>query len=183
MADVLHAYCDGGVIGPNPSRMGVTWAYCWVGAGDVRLSAASGVVEPADFGMEKLTNNHSELYAAVRCLEALGPDWRGTLHTDSLVTLNRLVRRQPGFENCPQWLINRTLAVRRHRKWDVLLVAGHPTKDEIRTGFARRNGLPVSQWNVLCDKLCTAAAGRFKVGIAGGSGVGGKATVWYDGRR
>ena len=63
-------FCDGGVIGPNPSPIGGTWAWCWV-HDDVMIKHEYGVVEPCDLGLTKITNNHTELLAAVRALESL----------------------------------------------------------------------------------------------------------------
>jgi len=149
-------YADGGVVGRNPSSLGGTWAWVLVRGGEV-VRQASGAVTPGDVDVTAVTNNQSELLAAVRALEAMPPGWAGVLRTDSKVTLHRLTHSEK-FNGVPQWLRLRALAVRRGRRWRVELVGGHPTRAELAAGRLRKNGLPCCRWNVLVDALCGAAA-------------------------
>ena len=128
------------------------------------LRCNSGIILPEEAGTKAVTNNVTELLAAAKALTAMGPLWTGILHTDSFVTLRRLLGGSK-FSGVPQWLRLLALGLRRNegkaRKWDVSLVAGHPTKKELAAGRRERNGLPVSKWNVWCDKKCQEEARRF----------------------
>lgn len=170
-----HLYCDGGVIGRNPSAHGGTWAWCEIAERSkdwVLFDHDSGVVCPSDpsslspgttvswWPPKPITNNVTELWAAVHALTAAGRGWDGVLHTDSKVTMLRLTTGT-GFGGVPQWLRLLTLGLRRGRRWKVELVGGHPTKDELLAGTLRRNGLPASKWNVWCDERCNQLAKEF----------------------
>ena len=95
-------FTDGGVIGPNPTKLGGTWCWCWVTSG-VILKHESGVVTPGDMGTEVVTNNVTELYAALRALESVPNNWHGTLISDSMVTLHRL-RHSNRWKGVPDWM-------------------------------------------------------------------------------
>ena len=128
-------YVDGGVIQSNPSRLGGAWAWCLVDR-DRIVRRDSGIIEPGDMGVALVTNNQTELLAAVRGLEAMSSDWAGTLYTDSKVTLARLQGGER-FNGVPNWLRIRTLELRRKRRWVVALVAGRRTqqpRDRMRLG-------------------------------------------------
>jgi ribonuclease HI len=153
-------YTDGGVIGPNPSKLGITWAWCQV-RGDSLLRSGSGIIEPADLEMETCSNNVAELMGALRGLLSVPVGWDGILYTDSKVTLHRITDSF-SFKGVPQGIINQVLKIRRGRKYKVVLLAGHPTRAEMKSGCAVRNGLPVSKWNVWCDKECCRLATEFK---------------------
>ncbi len=159
MTNNEELWCDGGVILVNPSPNGGTWAWVFLRNGQ-RAQHGSGLILPELFGIPKITNNLSELYAAVRALEFAGAGWPGTLWTDSLITLRRLTTSSR-FRGIPQWLRLRVLDLRRGRKYDVQLCGGHPTKKDLRHGMLARNGLPCSQWNDWCDRECTRLAGEF----------------------
>lgn len=155
-----HAiYCDGGVCGKNPSKIGGTWAWCWVNEDDCLIGHDSGFVTPGMMKTKSVTNNQTELLAAVTALASVGlfKGWSGTLYTDSLVTLYR-VTDGVSFNAVPGWLEERARLIREGRKYRVKLVAGHPTRKELLSGVRLRNGLPVSHWNAFCDKLCREAA-------------------------
>lgn len=151
-------YCDGGVIGPNPSRLGGTWAWCLVAGEDI-IRHGSGVLTPEDWG-GPVTNNATEAVAALMALESMPPGWKGVLHTDSLVTLRRLQTHPP--RKLEPIIRNRVLALRRRGGWGVALVAGHPTRLELKNGRRERNGLPTSKWNCWCDEECTRLTRLFK---------------------
>lgn len=156
-----EVYCDAGVIGPNPSTKGGTWAWCWVKDKQI-VRTASGVITPEDVQMLIVTNNVSELFAAIRALESVPPTWWGVLHTDSLVTLRRITTGQK-FNGVPPWMIKRSLTVRdTHRNYFVQLVGGHPTTQELLLGKRVRNGLKVSKFNVWCDEECGRLARHFR---------------------
>lgn len=154
-------YADGGLIGPlNPSPLGGTWAWCWVAGGRI-VRRASGVIWPdpnvlllsKKASLKGVSNNISELVAAVRAIESLPDGWVGPLWTDSHVTACRL-RGSDKFTMVPRWLIDRTVAARRTFGGRVCTLAGHPTEDDLLRGRAKRNGLPVSPYNVWCDDAC-----------------------------
>ena len=153
-------FVDGGVIKQNPSPFGGTWAWCLVEDGE-KVEGRSGVILPEDLGTKKkvVTNNQTELLAAVQGLSALPLTWAGTLFTDSKVTLHRLLG-SPSFNGIPQWLVRKTLELRRNRKWTATLVKGHPTRIEAENGRTKRGTL-VSPWNKWCDDECKRLAKNF----------------------
>lgn len=160
MTEPEFVYCDGGLIGPNPSPVGGTWAWVWVHGG-IQGRSASGIITPSDFEMPTISNNHTELLAAVRALESTPKGWTGTLCSDSQVTLHRLSQGTT-FNNVPRWLVDRTLQATRSRRCKVKLMAGHPTKIELQQGFRERNQLPTSKWNCWCDIECRRLAAKFR---------------------
>ena len=152
-------YVDGGVCGRNPSKIGGTWA--WILVEDaILVKQASGIVTPEDIGVAAVTNNQTELLAAVRALDAAGKEWQGILWTDSQVTKYRL-EDSKSFEGVPSWLRLWTLAIRRQpRRYRIKLLGGHPSLQELEQG-CRRDGTPVSKWNVFCDEECQRLAKSF----------------------
>lgn len=163
-------YCDGGVVGPNPSKVGGTWCWCWVEYGKI-LKYASGIVTPEDLGMDYITNNITELYAALRGLESVPHDWGGVLFSDSKCTLLRITTCRK-WRGVPGWLRDRVRKRREGRKYATGLLCGHPTRAELASGFGRR-GYPVSKFNVFCDKECNRLKRVFTDGsLRGGEGRG-----------
>jgi hypothetical protein len=174
------AYCDGGVISSNPSRIGGTYAAVFVSKSGEQMSSVSGTVTPAQAGLPAITNNYTELLAAVVAMELLPANWTGTLYTDSNVTRLRIVNAKPSMTGIPNDLQER-LAHAKSRiggAWSpgqdrngatggmcVVLLKGHPTKADLAAGEGARGegkqSLPVSKWNVLCDKLCGEEAAKF----------------------
>ena len=156
-------YCDGGVIGPNPSLLGGTWCYCWVSNGEI-LRHRSGVVTPEDLGIPHVSNNITELYAALKALESVPHDWGGVLFTDNIVTLHRFTMSKK-WNGVPDWLRRRVRDRRAGRRYDVGLLCGHPNRAELAAGIGKR-GYPVSKFNVFCDKECTRLARAYKQSLA-----------------
>ncbi len=157
MSKVIAIYCDGGLIGSNPSTIGGTWAWCHVDKHGKRIAKKSGVLLPQP-GFT-CSNNDTELEAALRGLEALtGPVKVLTLFTDSWVTICRLVNNGSGLVNEIQERIRKAKA---HWPLELVLLGGHPTKKELKVG-RRKDGKPVSVHNVWCDKACTRRADEYK---------------------
>lgn len=153
---VAALYADGSTAGANPSRVGGTWCWCWVDERGRRLRTESGAVRPRDIGLEKVTNNFTELLAVVRGLESLPDSWCGVVYTDSSVTAGRVKpqRKTPSLNGIPEDLRDRLRAVKaRMGRYKVVLLAGHPTAGELRLG-RNRKGVPVSEHNVHCDDVC-----------------------------
>lgn len=158
---IPHAiYTDGGVIGPNPSELGGTWAYCWVNKNDKRIHTASGIVTPEMVGVDKITNNLTELWAAMEALQSLPEMWRGTIYTDSKITLHRITNSK-SFKGIPNTMRLKIFDLRRDHKYKVVLIGGHPTKKQLIAGISKR-GYPVSKHNVWCDERCNRLAWKFK---------------------
>ena len=162
---VSELFADGGVLVKNPSLYGGTWA--WVLVEDKKIvRSGSGLIYPQDYVLKAISNNFTELLACVEGLEAMAKDWRGTLWTDSLVTVKRLRNGFSESHTVPQDLINRTRNALVRLKWSdiwmtptkekkirIMHLMGHPTKVELKSGRSK-GGLPVSKWNVLVDKTC-----------------------------
>lgn len=153
-------YTDGGVIGPNPSSLGGTWCWCLVNREDEMMTSSMGIVEPADIGLPQVTNNLTELYAALRALKSVPKDWSGTVYTDSKITMHRLLN-SISFNGIPEWLSEDVMEIRRFGKYRVVLLGGHPTKAELERG-RRKDGALVSIHNVFCDLACQRLAKQFK---------------------
>lgn len=153
-----HLYTDGGCIQKNPSPYGGTWAWCLVEenhSGGRLITHQSGTVLPGWYGCPVLTNNQTELLAAVMGLEAVKDSV--ILCTDSLITKCRIKHGNPSWKGVPKELVERARAV-RHLAAAVELLAGHPTKKQLLNGS--KNGVRVSRWNRYCDELCKAEAAR-----------------------
>lgn len=163
MATIVSLYTDGGCITRNPSPIGGTWAFRGVYANGYCALSDSGVITPEECGMTTVSNNVSELAAAVFALEAMPEGWKETLFTDSEVTLLRVrqTKRQAKLNGVPESLRS-LLAEQKARlgKYEVVLVAGHPSKLELFRGVSK-SGLPVSLENVRVDAECRRQAERY----------------------
>lgn len=159
MTRAVSLYCDGGVIGRNPSRDGCTWAWVRVCADGVVRARDSGIITPAMAGLPTLENNLAETAALLFGLETLPAGWRGTAYTDNLNALRRLTTGHK-FKGVPPDMVRRVMELRKGRKWSVQLLKGHPTKADLLRGFTSK-GVPVSRFNVLVDKMCCEEARRF----------------------
>jgi len=170
-AIIERVYADGGVCLKNPSPIGGSWAWLQV-AHDEVLREASGHVTPGQAGFPggTVSNNFTELLAAVLALEALPDGWCGTLYTDSQVTLYRLTGSRK-FGGIPEPLRRRCQAqLARVGFVRVVLLGGHPSRKDLAAGY-RRDGLPVSKFNVRADELCGLRARELAASLqpAGGA--------------
>lgn len=149
-----EVYADGGVVMVNPSPHGGTWAWCHV-AGERAVAEGSGAFPPSAYGMATVSNNLTEFAALLFCLEALPDGWAGRVFTDSGVTLMRFQAPDAVKMNgIPDDLVARLRAVRgRLGELAFVLLGGHPTRKELAAG-RRKDGKPVSRWNVWCDHQC-----------------------------
>jgi ribonuclease HI len=156
-----RAYCDGGILGRNPSKEGGTWALFLISKDDQTvLCKASGIVRPAELEMVDIENNVTELIAAVEALERLPDGWRGVLFSDSQNTIRRLTGRNPSFGGVPAGLyIRASVQRKRFPNLRAVLLDGHPNADQLIAGIGKR-GYPVSRWNYLCDQECQILAGK-----------------------
>jgi len=159
-AMIPHAlYTDGGVIGRNPSTIGGTWAYRILTADGQVIEQASGAIIPAEADVDVITNNLTELYAALHGLEKLPANFTGAIYSDSQITLGRLFWSWR-WTNIPPWMHNKYRALRKRiTTWEQItpvLLAGHPTRAELAAGIGHSN-LPVSMHNLWCDQACQQA--------------------------
>ena len=104
MKDVVSIFVDGGVIGMNPSGEGGTWAFILLDKNEYPVLRGSGVVTPGGVNPPTITNNLTELTAAVMALELMDDGWAGVLHTDSNVTRCRLVSKTAAMNGIPEAL-------------------------------------------------------------------------------
>jgi ribonuclease HI len=161
-------YVDGGCILANPSTIGATWAARYIVRatdqspedGDVIFEIAG--VRGCTPRFPSVTNNVAELIAAVEGIERLAVGWRGTIYSDSAVTLGRLSSGY-ALRSVPAWLSKRCRAALRridipNVQW--VLLAGHPTADELAKGRARHGGR-VSQHNKWCDRAARKAGAAY----------------------
>lgn len=159
---LVAVYADGGVIKTNPSMIGGTYAWCHVDDIGLHVREAGGVLKYGDVldtssGTPlKITNNHSEFYALLLCLEQLRKGWSGQVVSDSEVTLGRFFWgwTRSGIPN--DWCQRADAVVARLSKLTPIHVAGHPSKSELRLNRSKK-GKPVSIHNVWCDRRCKEA--------------------------
>jgi ribonuclease HI len=157
---VAAAYCDGGLISRNPSKLGGTFAWRLVGPIGTGLYHGSGVITPAEIGAEVVTNNISEFYALIQCLRALPDGWSGPVHTDSLVTIRRVWEAEEANEAIPcGWLTLACDELRRLGEVVPVHLKGHPNAEALALG--KYCGKPVSVHNKWCDQRCREEAERF----------------------
>jgi ribonuclease HI len=102
----INIYVDGGVIGPNPSPKGGTFAYIFIEGKEKRMLSGSGIVTPSEMGLDSITNNLTELLAAVNALEHFDK-WNEksdyskiVLLTDSRITKYRMMDVPPAKSLC-----------------------------------------------------------------------------------
>jgi ribonuclease HI len=160
---VQHLYSDGGCINKNPSSIGGMWAWCLVENGR-RVKHKSGLIETSP-SLPLVTNNLTELLAAVLALEEMPNEWAGTIWTDSKVTLYRISKyrkkKRASFKGVPEWLKNRVDVLhKRLGAYSTCLVAGHPSIVDLERGT--RKGVPCSIHNVFCDNLCRDEAVKWR---------------------
>lgn len=166
---ISKAFCDGGVVLRNPSLLGGTWA-CVVSFDSGRDHERSGVVLPEDYQVESITNNFTELLAAIKALElvlafygeAESPLRPLTLFTDSQVTQRRLLNPKAKFAGIPPKMRKRvhSLVGELHGRLQVELLDGHPTKLHLLRGTGKR-GHPVHHLQARCDELCGIESKNF----------------------
>lgn len=155
-------FTDGGCAVRNPSPYGGSWAWCLVEDGQVEASSSGVILSTSD---ELITNNLAEYTAAVHGLEALPAGWSGYLCADSQVTLGRLFWgwKTNGLSAA---LVERAgKALRRLGEVTPMLLQGHPTTADLRSGTGAKRRLPVSKWNVYVDRLCQEKAASLTQGV------------------
>jgi ribonuclease HI len=155
MTEIIACYSDGGVIATNPSPIGGSWAWCHIGAGDVVVAQASGIL-PAAPGAP-VSNNVAELTAALRALAALPPGWAGPFYSDSQVTIGRIFWGWAWRGLPASWIGRKDAILARLGPITPVLLQGHPTQADLARGIGAKRGYPVSRHNVMCDRLCTEA--------------------------
>ncbi|MCL5265164.1 MAG: hypothetical protein M1343_08245 [Chloroflexi bacterium] len=149
-------YSDGGVILHNPSNIGGTYAWCHVEDDQIVDHGSSIILATLDM---QITNNVAEYVAAVSALESVPNNWSGYLCSDSQVTLGRLFQgwKLDGIPS--EWARRATDALFRLGDVRGILLQGHPNKADLLRGVGAKRNLPVSKWNVHCDRECQRQAG------------------------
>lgn len=155
---MIDAYADGSTIGPNPSTIGGSYAWCHVVNGE-RVLEGQGVIPAGWLGMKTISNNVAELVAAVEALEWLERRQQCVLWSDSRVTLTRL-NHSDCWSGIPDELRWRALEM-RERVFRIKLLAGHPTRRQLATGKGRK-GRPVSIHNVWCDRVASETGEAYR---------------------
>ena len=130
---IVALYADGGVILKNPSTIGGTWAFCAVDAEGNRVIERGGVAPATDGRL--ITNNHMEQIAITLALEAMPDGWEGTVYSDSMIALGRVFKGWR-LKNLPSNVAKRSAAaVARLGKIETVLLQGHPTKADLKSGI------------------------------------------------
>ena len=168
-ADILEAvrrcegewlWTDGGLLTPNPSPVGGTWAFLRVRDGfHVPGGCARGILL-AELDAP-VSGNTMEMLAVVEGLESLPDGWEGTVASDSMVTLRRMLAPLSPWSGCPEILRERYHAQRRRLgALRGVLVAGHPSRAALEAGVGK-DGVAVSRFNVWCDAACNRSKAEF----------------------
>jgi ribonuclease HI len=161
MSKPFDLYCDGGVIGSNPSGIGGTYAWLMVGEDGQTRGKANVLTVEKNGG--PVTNNQTEMLALLRGLEHCPDDWVGCVYSDSAVTLGRIFLGWK-WNNIPQFMHLLFQEQRRRlESWGRIThvqLDGHPTKAQLVSGVGKR-GNPVSEHNVWCDHACTDAGAAY----------------------
>lgn len=156
-------YCDGGVIGHNPSKIGGTWAFHIVYGEFSKEAGVSGVITPEQAGLPAITNNLTEMLALLKGIECLPADWQGTIYSDSMITLGRAFEGWK-WNGIPLWMHKiYQEQTKRLIHWSEIkhvLLQGHPTQAELLSGVGNK-GYPVSIHNKWCDQACNQRAKEF----------------------
>lgn len=169
---ILEIYADGGVEGSSRSSVCGAWAFCFVNEAGNRVFELGGIATPTSMGLPDVTNNQTEMLAAINALKAVPRPWAGVLRSDSNITLGRLFagwhKGDSGWcremaddsywelNGLPGWVI---VEIQALRPWILAsgirgeLLDGHPTSAQLATGIGKR-GSPVSKHNVWCDQEC-----------------------------
>lgn len=157
-------FCDGGVIRKNPSTIGGTWAFRLLEDGEV-IREHAAIVIPAHICLDTVSNNLAEMLALINGMEELPRYWKGTIYSDSMVTLGRAFQGWK-WNGIPDAIRERfRLARLRLVYWGTeeisyVLLAGHPTRAQLAAGTGH-SGLPVNIHNVWCDKACNMLSEQF----------------------
>jgi|SRR5882672_3854897 len=172
--DVKEVFADGGCITPNPSSVGVSFA--WVATnGEFPIAWSSGIIRTdvecerfnhmEDYphshfvlnGREAHTNNVSEYFALLAAVASLPKDFSGKIYSDSSVTLGRFFSGWKHSNIPVSWeKLMRSYTAKLSGVTPVLL-GGHPYDSDFYRGYGDRK-LPVHIMNVLCDALCGRAS-------------------------
>lgn len=168
---ITAVYTDGGIIGPNPSRIGGAWAFvAIVDAEDGVVYERSGVIKPPDVwghvaprqaALSTIENNIAETIAILLALEALPEGWRGTFYGDNLNSIRRAREPRECKDAVPRFLRDRLVIAAETRHVEFHLLGGHPTAVDVQRG-CRIDGTPVSKWNARADKLCRMITAQYK---------------------
>jgi ribonuclease HI len=113
--------------------------------------------------MPVVTNNLTEMLAALKAINYVPADWAGRIYSDSQVTLGRLFMGWKWSNVPPAMHQVYQLLRRRLVNWErieYVLLDGHPTKAELLAGIGKR-GHPVSEHNAWCDEACRLAGEQF----------------------
>ncbi len=185
--EVAAVYADGGLLSHNPTPYGLTWAWRHADADGLVLAEASGVITCEELGLERTENNLAETLALLFGLEGVPDGWAGTAYTDNKNALVRLAGVSIKMTSVPACYVERvqrvlTKGARKGRgrssrlgDYGLVLLGGHPTREDLRKGYRLRDGKPVSQHNVDLDEMCAEegvrwwrAVGRREVSVAPG---------------
>lgn len=152
---IKAVYADGGMIAASRSAIGGSWAFCFVDENGEHVLERSGTLRPP-VGYDSVTNNMMEYYALLHALCLLPDGWSGPVYTDSLCTIQRVCKKSPeeeiiGLPSMWVWSMRKQIA--RLGKLTLILLDGHPTKEQLASGTGKR-GNPVSIHNAWCDEEC-----------------------------
>jgi ribonuclease HI len=181
MGEITALFTDGGLVSPNPSKLGGTWSWCAVDQQGEHIREVSAYLLPKQvecpgnprINYEVVTNNDVEFYAAMRALQAMRDGWSGILASDSSVTIDRLQKIRAGvsvrslnagWSGIVQSCYHRLGVVK------FVLLAGHPSLKDLERGYKEQpdgTQVRVSRHNKWCDEQCTELAKTYQQRVLG----------------
>ena len=179
--DIICLFTDGGLVTPNPSKLGGTWAWCGVSKDGEHVREVSAYLLPNTsncpgnprVNSDTITNNDVEFYADLRALESMKDGWSGILATDSRITIERLQKCRQGLVPSVfrmDWYSRAHSAFERLGDVRMIQLVGHPNQKELEQGFKiLEDGTKakVSRHNVWCDQTCTELAKTYEYRVLG----------------
>lgn len=184
IAHCHHVYADAGLLSPNPSPIGGTFAYCYTDTDDEFMAGYAGVIlttsiranrnpkevpqyltvdennrgRIAQWDKSHMSPDQAELMALIWAIGALRPGWSGKVYSDNQSALERLFGKYE-WNGIPKH--NREYGekcVARLGKVEPILLNGHPSRKDLISGLrTNKNGItrPCSVHNKWCDTQST----------------------------
>lgn len=158
----VDLYTDGGLTGSNPSQIAGSWAWVRVDDG-VKTAEQCGWLRADCMPDGRITSNQSEFYAVLKAFEALKDGEIVHVYLDSEVTYKRWSQSAGRHGISDEWYHQMGAELRRCGGSFWHLIAGHPSLEDLaRVPPSKKDGTPVSAWNVRADQLT-----RFAGALAG----------------
>lgn len=144
-------WTDGGLLSRNPSPLGGSYCAIHVNPENKMVWTDRGILIPKHLGVEKITNNHTELTAVYRGIRRLPDGWKGEIVSDSECVLAWLQQEGRGmyrtWKNCPPWL-------QSYVELEQKRILDTDGRLEYRHVEGHQESSLDHRWNCECDRIC-----------------------------